>query len=531
MASIDRDKLGEHLSAYLDDELPQAEREVLERLIARDQATRKQLEELRQAAELVRGLPRRSAPPSLVEDLTAAAERRALLGEPDEAGPPRRPWWYSARSWLSAAAVVVITVGGGWYVFEAMREPTGPRLAEAPAPTPTGGLQHDADVTSESGAVALAPKEAAGERGPVPAEFDEAEGARHAAVRRLGKGLDVAALDKAADLEAVEAKAEGLDTRPGSELLAWVAPSAVSERYDRLGGVLTLEQKLEAGFSNVEMVQHRFDNESNIIVVQAGDRQDEGLAREQITRFTMANSLRDLSKIAPSEQLAANVPLMFEGRQPENFEANDQMQFVVHMPRESLGELVEALNPRSSGLRVVELDLGPVSATTPVEIERLVDNVASSRRDVRAVPGDMVARAPVGTDHGTPVPPAGLERRRRGGRGAGEKKRSTQTYGGGKARPAPERAASQPTSAPSRAEGRDSMRDIIDGFFRSFADIESTEPPPEPEESPTPDASRGSRRRAKRLDRDDFVTVVVQVLRAKIDGPLSTQPASTEAGN
>jgi len=44
MASIDRDKLGKHLSAYLDDELPQAEREVLERLIARDQATRKQLE-------------------------------------------------------------------------------------------------------------------------------------------------------------------------------------------------------------------------------------------------------------------------------------------------------------------------------------------------------------------------------------------------------------------------------------------------------------------------------------------------------
>ena len=71
----------------------------------------------------------------------------------------------------------------------------------------------------------------------------------------------------------------------------------------------------------------------------------------------------------------------------------------------------------------------------------------------------------------------------------------------------------------------------MQGFFRSFAESDSTERPPVPGESPTPDASRGSRRRAKKLDRDDFVTVVVQVLRAKIDGPLSTQPASTEPGN
>ena len=84
MASIDKDKLGEYLTAYLDDELPQAEREALEHLMARDRATRRQFEELRQAAELVRRLPRKPAPPSLVEDLTAAVERQQLLGEPEE---------------------------------------------------------------------------------------------------------------------------------------------------------------------------------------------------------------------------------------------------------------------------------------------------------------------------------------------------------------------------------------------------------------------------------------------------------------
>ncbi|MHC4066008.1 MAG: anti-sigma factor family protein, partial [Planctomycetota bacterium] len=65
MASIDRDKLGEYLSAYLDGELGEPERAALERLLARNRQARTQLEELRQTVELVRGLPRRAAPASL----------------------------------------------------------------------------------------------------------------------------------------------------------------------------------------------------------------------------------------------------------------------------------------------------------------------------------------------------------------------------------------------------------------------------------------------------------------------------------
>ena len=75
MASIDRDKLGEYLSAYLDDELNERERAAVERLVARDPRARAQLEELRRTVDLVRGLPHRAAPPSLIQDLTAAAEQ------------------------------------------------------------------------------------------------------------------------------------------------------------------------------------------------------------------------------------------------------------------------------------------------------------------------------------------------------------------------------------------------------------------------------------------------------------------------
>ena len=112
MASIDRDKLGEYLSAYLDGELSDQERVALERLVARDPRVRTQLKELRETVELVRGLPQRAAPPSLLEDLTAAAEREQLLGDPSERALPRASWWRSARPLLSAAAAVLITVGG-----------------------------------------------------------------------------------------------------------------------------------------------------------------------------------------------------------------------------------------------------------------------------------------------------------------------------------------------------------------------------------------------------------------------------------
>lgn len=63
MATIDRDKLGEYLSAYLDGELSDSERAAVDRLLARDARVRAQLDELRQTVEMVRALPRRAARP------------------------------------------------------------------------------------------------------------------------------------------------------------------------------------------------------------------------------------------------------------------------------------------------------------------------------------------------------------------------------------------------------------------------------------------------------------------------------------
>ena len=45
MATIDRDKLGEYLSAYLDGELSDSERAAIDRLLARDARVRAQLDE------------------------------------------------------------------------------------------------------------------------------------------------------------------------------------------------------------------------------------------------------------------------------------------------------------------------------------------------------------------------------------------------------------------------------------------------------------------------------------------------------
>ena len=127
MAKINPDNLHEYLSAYLDDELTEAQRAELERLLATNASARAELEAVKKTVKLVSSLPRRRAPAHLLDDLTAQVERQLLVDD-EAVSLPKRGYRRSVISLLASAALVTITVGGGlWVFFQIGEQATQPR--------------------------------------------------------------------------------------------------------------------------------------------------------------------------------------------------------------------------------------------------------------------------------------------------------------------------------------------------------------------------------------------------------------------
>jgi negative regulator of sigma E activity len=111
----------ENLSAYLDGELPDAQRARVERLIATDPEARAMLDELRRVSSLTGSLPRSTAPVDTGQRVLAHLEREALLTDQHAHAAPRL-----VRLWrpIAIAASLAIVVTAGWYL-----RPESPHLA------------------------------------------------------------------------------------------------------------------------------------------------------------------------------------------------------------------------------------------------------------------------------------------------------------------------------------------------------------------------------------------------------------------
>lgn len=117
MSKLDREQIGELLSAYLDGETGQRETQLVENLLREDESARQELQELRNTIDLVGDLPRHAAPPSIAEDLRDRMERRALLGSSEtspvvvgQGGAPR-------GAWVSIAAMIgLVAIVGVWFL-------------------------------------------------------------------------------------------------------------------------------------------------------------------------------------------------------------------------------------------------------------------------------------------------------------------------------------------------------------------------------------------------------------------------------
>ncbi|HUT59812.1 MAG TPA: hypothetical protein VNA25_18350 [Phycisphaerae bacterium] len=122
----EREKILSDLSAYLDGELPAASAERIEARLREDAELAVEMERLRRTRELVRGLPRRSAPAEFVSDVLDQAERLSLVSAGGYA--PQRP--FAWVRYAAAAAVLLIAAGVGIVV--------GTMLWTGPGPTGTG---------------------------------------------------------------------------------------------------------------------------------------------------------------------------------------------------------------------------------------------------------------------------------------------------------------------------------------------------------------------------------------------------------
>ena len=94
--------LNELLSAYLDGELDEATRAKVVSHLSANPAVAQLLNELRETRNLLRGLPRPPVPEGFAEDVMAAAERQALIGE-QGAQPAKPARFYRWGPWRAAA--------------------------------------------------------------------------------------------------------------------------------------------------------------------------------------------------------------------------------------------------------------------------------------------------------------------------------------------------------------------------------------------------------------------------------------------
>jgi len=100
----------EILCGFIDGELDAQTAATVRAALKTDAGLRQEYEDLRRTVELVRGLPRVSAPPELAQTITAHAERDQLLGRT----PPRPTTDQSRLYWgLSVAAGLLIGVAVG----------------------------------------------------------------------------------------------------------------------------------------------------------------------------------------------------------------------------------------------------------------------------------------------------------------------------------------------------------------------------------------------------------------------------------
>lgn len=230
----------EQLSAYLDGELSDAERQRLERALAEDAQLAAELDELRQVRQMLRAFGVERAPEDFVDTVLARAARPRLVGEHSAHPAPRGGGWVRV---LSVAAVVLIAVSLGavvvgtlWKTWQITSAP-GDRYAggdtkESPDPLASRSPADQANPVRPPRLEQAAPQSLApqGPHADGPSDASDSLGSTEDALRARGPAAanlareKVAAAPSRGRLDAVQPQQEGAGTPP-----AETTPGVLSE--------------------------------------------------------------------------------------------------------------------------------------------------------------------------------------------------------------------------------------------------------------------------------------------------------------
>jgi len=435
MSEVRPDNLDEYLSAYLDDELADAQRAEVESLLATDPAVEARLQAIRDTVERLRALPRRPAPPHMLDDLNAQMERRLLLG--DEAPPlPGRSYRRTAISLLASAALVTITVGGGLWVFFKAGRPIAEQTVVtvhdtgSPIDQPSDRVRHVMPSETKGSRLSRKPadlKDKEEAQDHFATEGALADHASDANADALGVAHSdatektfIAAAESPSttrlDVSGVADAASGLAKQDVSAA-AKPAPTLPVPRADLAG-------KLAAGVALGEISRHPFDGESIAIDVTVNDEPDRQIAVARLVGFFAGRAIPELRAqvllsflgfgSAPNERSS----FFIAGRAPENFPDARQQQFLVRIDPDRISDLLDAVADTPGQEHDVALTVGPLNAGGLDDTRRLLAYAAPATaasvtpaREAQGHVAETERMVPLATDPGA-APPRDADKRK-----------------------------------------------------------------------------------------------------------------------
>jgi hypothetical protein len=368
-----REEQYEQLTAYLDDELGQAAREQVERLLQDDPQARRLLEELQRTSRLVASLPHERAPRNLLAAVTAQLERQELLGQAEKLMPGTG----SSARWVRRFAVAAGLAFVGTAIWLAWQHyPTPYRAAPIAVADAESGA--GAKTGRSSGAVppmpetptplqptaagspvaANAPSQAQADRAAAAyVQRDEQEKTRIAPPPGTETGEPLPnvlgqpksdAMPAALRTKGATAIGEESKTAAAAEmgLADQASPEAQAGRFDDLlaGSVLT----------SGEVRQARPETLKNQIVILT-DATTKGRLVGRVSGFMEASRIPDLNDVNLPEPVSASEPFYFvtpthqpgEGgarAEPSGgVSAEVPVQVIANLPAEQAERLLEAM--------------------------------------------------------------------------------------------------------------------------------------------------------------------------------------------
>ncbi len=341
MSDDQHGQLGEWLTAYLDGELGDEQRALIERRLEEDASARRLLDDLRQTADLVGSLPRHSAPSSILDDLQLHAERSELLSGMGEGQKSGGGAWRPIVAVLSMAAVVSLFVVGLQLLIGDHQPGSGsPGDAITLARNETdelhkgelGGENTEPTSTRRARARSAIPKKRGGSKGDAGYPAD-------------GKGPGHGS--KGPELGLASADASASEQQKESNLLA----------------TASFNQKLEAGLGMASVRDHSFSNETVRMNVAVGDEAERDNVTERLIAYLTSRRVDDLGEVLRDEpNRAASVgSFYYPGESNVNYTGTGKRQLLVRATRRELDGLISELARCIPSRDNVALVAGPLS--------------------------------------------------------------------------------------------------------------------------------------------------------------------------